>query len=76
METNDFIDQLYSHRLQPLITRPTRITRDTKTLIYIIVTTEWNSHKQSGIIINDINDHLPIYVVTHYIHKKHYIKFA
>ena len=70
METNYFIDQLYSHGLQPLITRPTRITRDTKTLIDNIFTTDLNSHKQSGIIINDISDHLPIYVVTQYIHKE------
>ena len=60
METNDFIDQIYSNGLQPLITRPTRITRDTKTLIDNIFTTDLNSHKQSGIIINDISDHLPI----------------
>ena len=68
METNDFIDQLYSHGLQPLITRPTRITRDTKTQIDNIFTTDLNSHKQSD--INDISDHLPIYVVTQYIHKE------
>ena len=53
VETNYFIDQLYSHWLQSLITRPTRITRDTKTLIDNIFTTDLNSHKQSGKIIND-----------------------
>ena len=41
------------YNLQPLITRPTRITRDTKTLIGNIFTTDMNSHKQSVIIIND-----------------------
>ena len=67
----DFITHnIYSHGLQPLITRPTRITRDTKTLIDNIFTTYLNSHKQSGIIINYISDHLPIYVVTQYIHKE------
>ena len=29
-----------------------------------------NSHKQSGIIISDISDQLPICVVTQYIHKE------
>ena len=67
---NDLIDQLYSHGLQPLITRPTRITRDTKTLIDNIFTTDLNSHKQSGIIVNYISDQLPIYVVTQYINKE------
>ena len=70
METNGFIDQLYSHGLQPLKTRPTRITRDTKSLIDNIFTTDLNSHKQSGIIINDISDNLPIYVVTQCINKE------
>ena len=70
VETNNFIDQLYSHGLQPLITRPTRITRDTKTQIDNIFTTDLNSHKQSGILINDISDPLPVYVVTRYIQKE------
>ena len=70
VDTNYFIDQLYSHGLQPLITRPTIITRDTKTLIDNIFTTDLNSHKQSGILINDTSDHLPVYVVTRYIHKE------
>ena len=77
-DTNNFVDQLFSFGLHPLITRPTRITRDTKTLIYNIFTTDLWSHKQSGLIINDISDHLPIYVVTEYIHHeakhKTYIK--
>ena len=30
-DTNHFVDQLFSFGLHPLITRPTRITRDTKT---------------------------------------------
>ena len=71
-------DQLFSFGLHPLITRPTRITRDTETLIDNIFTTDLCSHKQSGLIINDISDHLPIYVVTEYIHHetkhKTYIK--
>ena len=73
METNDFIDQLYSHGLQPLITTPTRITRDTKTQIDNIFTTDLNSHKQSD--INDISDHLYMLSPNIFI-KKHYIKLA
>ena len=67
-DTTNFVDQLYSFGLHPLITRPTRITRDTKTLIDNIFTTDLCSYNQSGLIINDISDHLPIYVVTEYIH--------
>ena len=65
-----FFCKKHAFGVNPLITRPTRITRDTKTLIDNIFTTDLNSHKQSGIIINDIGDHLPIYVVTQYIHKE------
>ena len=70
--------QLHSFGLHPLIIRPTRITCDTKTPIENIFTTDLCSHTQSGLIINDISDHLPIYVVTEYIHQetrhKTYIK--
>ena len=77
-DINNFVDQLFSFRLHTLITRPTRITRDTKTLIDNIFTTDLCSHKKSGLIINDISDHLPIYIVTEYMHHeakhKTYIK--
>ena len=63
-DTNDFIDQLYSLGLHPLITRPTRITSHSKTLIDNIFTTDLSSHIHSGLIINDMSDHLPIYQIT------------
>ena len=49
----------------PLITKPTRITKSTATLIDNIYTN--NTHKtghQSGILLNDISDHLPIFTIT------------
>ena len=43
--TNNFIDHLYSFGLRPLITRPTRITSHSKTLIGNIFTTNLsNTH--------------------------------
>ena len=69
-DTNNFVDQLFSFGLHPLKTRPTRITRDSKTLTDNIFTTDLYSRKQSGLIINDISDHLPIYAVTEYIHQE------
>ena len=51
-DTNHFVDQLFSFGLHPLITRPTRITRDTKTLIdnifyhrLVLPQTEWFNNK-------------------------------
>ena len=67
--TNNFIDQLYSLGLHPLITRPTRITSRSNTLIDNIFTTSL-SNIQSGLIINYISDHLPIFQTTEYIHNK------
>ena len=61
--TNNFIDQLYSLGLHPLITRPTRITSHSNTLIDNIFTTSL-SNIQSGLIINDISDHLPTFQIT------------
>ena len=50
--TNNFIDHLYHFGLHPLITRPTRITGHSKTLIDNIFTTNL-SNIHSGLIIND-----------------------
>ena len=67
--TNDFIDKLYVIGLHPLITRPTRITSHSKTLIDNIFTTDLSSHIHSGLIINDMSDHLPIYQITEHSYK-------
>ena len=67
--TNDYIDQLFAIGLHPLITRPTRITSHSKTLIDNIFTTDLSSHIHSGLIINDMSDHLSIYQITEYSYK-------
>ena len=67
--TNNFIDHLYSFGLHPLITRPTRITSHSKTLIDNIFTTNI-SNIHSGLIINDLSDHLPIFLIFEYKHNK------
>ena len=54
--------------LHPLITRPTRITSHSKTLIDNIFTSDLSSEIYSGLIINDVSDHLPIYQITEYAH--------
>ena len=49
----------------PLITKPTRITKSTATLIDNIFTNNANkTGHQSGILLNDISDHLPIFTIT------------
>ena len=58
--TNRFLNANLSLNLVPTITRPTCITKNTATLIdNIFVSQSWLETFDSGIIINDISDHLP-----------------
>ena len=63
--SNLFFNQFSSSGYIPLITRPTRITKSTATLIDNIFTNNL-SHTEhlSGIMVNDISDHLPIFTIT------------
>ena len=61
--TNDFINILTSHSFYPSITKPTRITSRSATLIDNIFTNS-KALQTSGIVISDISDHLPIFVKT------------
>ena len=69
--TNNFIDKLSSNGIFPLINRPTRITLESFTLIDNIYTNELKRHK-SGVLINDISDHLPVFMIlsSHYYLKR------
>ena len=60
---SNFIDHLNSMGLHPLITRPTRITCQSKTLIDNTFTSDVTSHIQSTLLINDTSDHLPIFQI-------------
>ena len=69
--TSNFIDQIYSYGLHPLITRPTRITKQSATLIDNIFTTELEKYTVSGLIINDLSDHLPVFQICDYVDNIH-----
>ena len=59
-----FVDHMYSMGLFPLITKPTRITTSTATLIDNIWTNKLNVNNcVSGLLIDDLSDHLPIFYV-------------
>ena len=67
-ETNElisqFIDTLYSSSFIPLISKPTRITSHSATLIDNIFTNVIHNNKSlNGIVYSDISDHLPIFHV-------------
>ena len=66
-ETHDCVRQFLD--LDPLITKPTRISQNTAILIGNIFTTDIEQHYTCGLLINDISDHLPIFAVGKYINK-------
>ena len=60
-DTNFFYNGLISNQYLPVITKPTRITSNSKTLIDNIFCTAWSILQYASIIISDLSDHLPIY---------------
>ena len=60
------MDIMYSNIFFPLITRPTRITSHTATLIDNIFTNHIDHHLYTGLLFTDISDHLPVFCVSYY----------
>ena len=65
-ETRNYVDTMFSNACIPLISRPTRITPTTATLIDNIYSNDLmgNNNQINGILYADISDHLPIFVLT------------
>ena len=64
LQTAEFLETLYSFSFSPLITKPTRITDNTATLIDNIFTNfSPNKKGVAGILCTDITDHLPIFYI-------------
>ncbi len=70
--TDDFINTLYSLSLHPKITRPSRITSHCATLIDNIFTNILDNNITSGLLINDITDHLPVFIAYDCNYKKRF----
>ena len=64
-KTTDFVDTIISEGTLPLITKPTRITEHSATLIDHIHTNIVGKHISSGIVLTDISDHLGTFCVVH-----------
>ena len=58
--TKEFIDINLDNNLIPTITKPTRITRNSATLIDNIIVGKQFHDYEANIGISDINDHLPL----------------
>ena len=63
LDTGALIDLLSSFSFVPLITRPTRVTATTATLIDNILTNnvENINHSDQGILVTDVTDHYPVF---------------
>ena len=61
--TSTYLDLLLSFGLLPAITKPTRITQSTATLIDHIFVNNKSLHHNSGIVLSYISDHFPTFYI-------------
>ena len=62
--TGEFlVNALYSNMFFPMITRPTRITPHSATLIDNIFVNQFFDRSRNGLLFTDISDHLPIFSI-------------
>ena len=67
--THEFIEKIYENGMVPTITKPTRITKSTATLIDNILLDQHLTHiSNSGILLDNTSDHLPCYCVLNNIY--------
>ena len=64
-----FLNLLQSYNFFPTISKPTRIQREHESLIDNIFLNDFKTLKSSGILLEDLSDHLPIFIDLH-IHEK------
>ena len=64
--TAAFLDSLYLYNVFPLITKPTRVTRESATLIDHVLTNNFdiNSKHVQGILCTSISDHYAIFHIA------------
>ena len=61
--TRDFMNFLYTLGFYPLINKPSRFALGSATLIDNIFTNDLQTNHFSGLIFNDLSDHLPVFSV-------------
>jgi len=70
-ETTEFLDQMLLKNLIPKITRPTRVTASTATLIDHIYTNINKNRCIAGTLMTDITDHFSNFMFVKYSAKRH-----
>ena len=61
---NQFLSIIYAYSFLPLIDKPSRITQSSFSLIDNIFTNNFDSDISSGLFVNDISDHFPVFQVS------------
>ncbi len=69
-KTNDYLEDIFSSGFIPLITKPSRVTPYSATLLDHIYTNKHNIETASGIVISDLSDHFGIFTILTSPHKK------
>ena len=63
---NEFVNMMSRYAFVPLISRPTRVTADTATLIDNIFTNDFVNfgYLLNGVLVSDISDHYPVFHIN------------
>ena len=67
---DDYINLLLSHGAFPLITKPTRVTKNSATIIDHTISNDTINVLNPGIIQADLTDHYPIFCCVKRFHRK------
>ena len=62
--TGDFLNLLYANTMLPMIIRPTRYGEFSATLIDNIITNKFSGTSLTRILLDDISDHLPVFLIA------------
>jgi hypothetical protein len=65
LPTANFIELMYSNSLFPLISKPTRVTKHSASLIDNIFCNDVSMEKFNGILFTDISDHFPLFTINY-----------
>ena len=64
VQSNELVELNLKHNIMPCVSKPTRITRSTATLIdNVFISEKLLGHTIPAIIVNDMSDHLPIHIL-------------
>ena len=74
-QTKDFVHSLYTNAFYPTISKPTRVTEHSATLLDNIITNIIGYCIKSGVLYNGISDHLPVFNLLQ-INSKNTKKYA